>query len=66
MDHARDSKTCDEAIGPVFARVQGRYGIGELLVGTPNRNKALLNLNKSSLFYIHPVDLAVTSNPMVN
>lgn len=34
MDHAADKQTRDEAIGPVYARVGGMYGIGQLPAGT--------------------------------
>lgn len=30
MDHARDGRTAEEALGPVRARVQARWGRGEL------------------------------------
>jgi hypothetical protein len=34
MDHESSAQTCEEALGPVRARVQGRYGIGKLKLGT--------------------------------
>ena len=37
MDHAADGQSRDEALGPVVARVQGRFGKGEMPEGTHRR-----------------------------
>lgn len=50
MDHAGDHQTREEALGPIFARVQGKFGIAPLPPGT--LQKASLSVILSTLKFL--------------
>ena len=48
MNHKADHQTRDEALGPLWARIQGKFGYGKIPPGTPDRMNFKIALNMIS------------------